>query len=46
LRIGTLARLQLSRLERARYDLFDPRSIENAPLDLWRLMAKRLVGSW
>jgi phytoene/squalene synthetase len=46
LRIGTLAKLQLSRLERAHYDLFDPKSIENAPLDLWRLMVKRLVGSW
>jgi phytoene/squalene synthetase len=46
LRIGTLAKLQLARLERAHYDLFDPKSIENGPLDLWRLSAKRLVGSW
>jgi phytoene/squalene synthetase len=46
LRIGTLARLQLRRLERARYDLFDPTSIETGPLDLWRLTAKRLTGGW
>lgn len=46
LRIGTLAKLQLGRLERARYDLFDPKSIEASPLDLWRLMGKRLLGTW
>jgi NADH dehydrogenase [ubiquinone] 1 alpha subcomplex assembly factor 6 len=46
LRIGTLARRQLVQLERARYDLFDPKSIENAPLDLWRLSAKRVLGTW
>jgi phytoene/squalene synthetase len=46
LRIGTLAKRQLVRLERARYDLFDPKSIENAPLDLWRLMARRLLRTW
>lgn len=46
LRIGTLAKLQLRRLERSGYDLFDPRSIESSPLDLWRLMGKRLLRSW
>jgi NADH dehydrogenase [ubiquinone] 1 alpha subcomplex assembly factor 6 len=46
LRAGTLAKVQLARLERARYDVFDPKSIENAPLDLWRLSAKRLLGTW
>lgn len=46
LRIGTLAKFQLMRLEGAGYDLFDPKSIEGSPLDLWRLMAKRLLGSW
>jgi phytoene/squalene synthetase len=46
LRIGTLARLQLARLERARYDLFDPKSIEASPLDLWRLTLRRMLGTW
>ena len=46
LRIGTLAALQLARLERCGYDLFDRNSIESSPLDLWRLMGKRLLGSW
>jgi phytoene/squalene synthetase len=39
-----LARLQLQRLKRGRYDLFDPRSIENAPSDIWRLAARRILG--
>jgi NADH dehydrogenase [ubiquinone] 1 alpha subcomplex assembly factor 6 len=46
LRIGTLAKLELARLERSGYDLFDPRSIEGSPLDLWRLTAKRVLGGW
>jgi len=46
LRSGTLARLQLARLERSRYDLFAPKSIEGSPLDLWRLMLKRALGTW
>ena len=46
LRIGTLARAQLARLERRGYDLFDPRSIEASPLDVWRLAGKKLIGSW
>lgn len=46
LRIGTLAKLQLGRLERSRYDLFDAKSIEGSPLDLWRLMLKRSRGAW
>ncbi|HVZ01941.1 MAG TPA: squalene/phytoene synthase family protein [Dongiaceae bacterium] len=46
LRIGTLAKLQLGRLERSGYDLFDPTSIEGSPLDLWRLTAKRVLGTW
>jgi len=46
LRIGTLARAQLARLERRGYDLFDPRSIEAAPLDIWRIAGQKLIGSW
>ncbi len=46
LRIGTLARAHLARLERHRHDLFDPRSIEASPRDIWRLAGKRLIGSW
>jgi phytoene/squalene synthetase len=46
LRIGTLARTQLARLEARDHDLFDPSSIEASPRDIWRLAAKRLVGSW
>lgn len=46
LRIGTLARAQLARLERRNHDLFDQRSIEASPRDIWRLAAKRLMGSW
>lgn len=46
LRIGTLARTQLTRLARRNHDLFDPRSIEPSPLDIWRLAGKRLIGSW
>ena len=46
LRIGTLARAELARLERRGFDLFDARSIEPSPLDIWRLAAVRLIGSW
>jgi phytoene/squalene synthetase len=46
LRIGTLARAQLERLRRAGYDLFDARSIESSPRDIWNLAARRLTGSW
>jgi phytoene/squalene synthetase len=46
LRIGTLARAQLARLQARNHDLFDPRSIEPSPLDIWRLAGKRLIGSW
>jgi phytoene/squalene synthetase len=46
LRIGTLARAELARLEACNHDLFDPRSIAPSPRDIWRLAAKRLVGSW
>jgi phytoene/squalene synthetase len=46
LRIGTLARAHLGRLEQRSYDLFDPRSIEASPRDIWRLAGKRLIGSW
>lgn len=46
LRIGTLARAQLARLRQCNHDLFDPRSIEASPRDIWRLAGKRLIGSW
>jgi NADH dehydrogenase [ubiquinone] 1 alpha subcomplex assembly factor 6 len=46
LRIGTLARAQLARLQRRNHDLFDPRSIENSPRDIWRLAGHRMLGSW
>ncbi len=46
LRIGTLARAQLARLEKHRHDLFEPRSIEASPRDIWRLAGRRLIGSW
>jgi phytoene/squalene synthetase len=46
LRIGTLARAHLARLARHNHDLFDPRSIEASPHDIWRLASKRLIGSW
>jgi phytoene/squalene synthetase len=46
LRIATLARAQLKRLRRHDHDLFNPRSIEGSPLDIWRLAAKRLIGAW
>jgi phytoene/squalene synthetase len=46
LRIGTLARAQLARLRRHDHDLFDPRSIAASPRDIWRLAARRLIGSW
>ena len=46
LRIGTLARAQLARLERRNHDLFDLRSIDASPRDIWRLAARRLLGNW
>ncbi|WP_459853705.1 squalene/phytoene synthase family protein [Dongia sp. agr-C8] len=46
LRIGTLARAHLARLREHGHDLFDPRSIEASPRDIWRLAGKRLIGSW
>jgi NADH dehydrogenase [ubiquinone] 1 alpha subcomplex assembly factor 6 len=46
LRIGTLARAHLARLAGHNHDLFDPRSIEPSPRDIWRLAGKRLIGSW
>lgn len=46
LRIGTLARAHLAQLQRCGYDLFDARSIEASPRDIWRLAVKRLIGSW
>jgi phytoene/squalene synthetase len=46
LRIGTLARAHLARLQQRNHDLFDPRSIEPSPRDIWRLAGKRLIGSW
>jgi NADH dehydrogenase [ubiquinone] 1 alpha subcomplex assembly factor 6 len=46
LRIGTLARAQLTRLARRNHDLFDPRSIANSPRDIWRVAGRRLIGSW
>lgn len=46
LRMGTLARVQLGRLERAGCDLFDPKSVESAPLALWHLAARRFLGTW
>jgi phytoene/squalene synthetase len=39
-----LARLQIKRLKRGDYDLFDSRSVENAPSDIWRLLAQRVFG--
>jgi phytoene/squalene synthetase len=46
LRIGTLARAHLAQLRRTGHDLFDARSIEASPRDIWRLAGKRLIGSW
>jgi phytoene/squalene synthetase len=46
LRIGTLALAHLARLQQRNHDLFDPRSIEASPRDIWRIAAKRLIGSW
>jgi len=46
LRIATLARAHLANLKRRNHDLFDPRSIEPSPRDIWRLAGKRLIGSW
>jgi phytoene/squalene synthetase len=40
-----LARLQIARLKRRDCDLFDSRSVENAPSDLWRLVAQRVFGA-
>jgi len=46
LRIGTIARAQLARLQSRNHDLFDARSIEASPLDIWRVAGRRLIGSW
>jgi hypothetical protein len=46
LRIGTLAQRQLARLARCNHDLFDPRSIEPSPRDLWALTLRRALGTW
>jgi phytoene/squalene synthetase len=46
LRIGTLARAALARLAARDHDLFDPQSIAPSPRDIWRLAAKRLLGTW
>ena len=46
LRIGTLARAHLARLAGHDHDLFNPRSIDASPRDIWRLAGKRLIGSW
>jgi NADH dehydrogenase [ubiquinone] 1 alpha subcomplex assembly factor 6 len=46
LRIGTLARAQLAQLQRCNHDLFDARSIEPSPRDIWRLAGRRLIGTW
>jgi len=46
LRVGTLARAALKRLERHDHDLFDPKSVEASPLDIWRLFARKLTGTW
>ncbi len=42
--VGRLAAGQLERLRRRGYDLFDYRSIEASPLDLWRLGLARVLG--
>ena len=42
--VGRLAAAQLEQLRRRGYDLFDYRSIEASPLDLWRLGLARLFG--
>jgi phytoene/squalene synthetase len=39
-----LAALQLERLRRHDYDLFDYRSIDGRPIDIWRLLLARLAG--
>jgi phytoene/squalene synthetase len=39
-----LAALQLERLRRGNYDLFDYRSIDGQPLDIWRLLVARYLG--
>jgi phytoene synthase len=42
--IVRLAALQLERLKRGGYDLFDYGNIANAPTDIWRLLAARFIG--
>jgi phytoene/squalene synthetase len=39
-----LAALQLERLRRTAYDLFDYRSIDGQPIDIWRLLIARYFG--
>jgi len=39
-----LAGLQLERLKRGGYDLFDYGNIDNRPSDIWRLLAARIIG--
>ncbi|HEX9449287.1 MAG TPA: squalene/phytoene synthase family protein, partial [Dongiaceae bacterium] len=39
-----LAALQLERLRRHAYDLFDYRSIDGRPIDIWHLLLARLGG--
>jgi phytoene/squalene synthetase len=39
-----LAALQLDRLRRYDYDLFDYRSIDGQPIDIWRLLIARYLG--
>ena len=39
-----LAALHLERLRRASYDPFDPRVIETAPFDVWRLLGTIITG--
>lgn len=39
-----LAALQLERLRRHDYDLFDYRSIDGRPIDIWHLMLARWIG--
>lgn len=42
--VARLAGLQLERLKRGGYDLFNYNNIANAPSDLWRLLAARFIG--
>lgn len=39
-----LAALQLKRLRQYRYDVFDYRSIDSRPIDIWHLIFARLIG--